>query len=122
MLIRQQAEFGKKIKRLFVRIIPGVLKQGVPVFFFLCIVILAVYGSGSGFSDKSLLILLRLLRYTAFFLALVSFFALAYAVRRLTKRRQKRFALYLALYLLSGVFGLSLAVFCTVIIAISAGN
>ena len=108
--------------KFFKRIMPGVIKAGMPVLFSLCVLILVIYGLGSSFSDKSLVILLRLLRYTAFLLALLSFFALAHAIRRLAGQRLIRFVLYTAACLLSGVFGLGLAVFCSVIIVLSAGN
>jgi len=104
------------------RSIPGVLKAGVPVLFSLCAAGLALFGFSGGFPDSALIILLRLLRYAASVLALLSLCALCYSIRRLTRQKLKRFALYTALYILSGLFGFALALTCSVIIVISAGS
>ena len=109
---------AKRFIHYLKRIIPGVLKAAVPVFFSLCIAALVMYGSG-GFSDRTQIIILNFLCYSASVLALLSLCALCYSVRRLARQKLKRFIIYITLCLLSGIFGMVLALICTLILVIS---
>jgi len=101
------------------RIIPGVLKAGVSVFLSLCIALLVLYSQGSFLSDASLVILLRLMRYSGALLAIMSVFAVGHNVWRIISRRLIRCVFFIIFYFFSGLFGLVLAVLGNVIIAIT---
>jgi len=113
------ATMAGKLLHYLKRIIPGVLKAGVPVLFSLCIAALLLFGGG--FSDTTLIFLLNFLRYGASVLAILSLFALAYSIRQLARHKLKRYVIYIIIYLLSGIFGLVLAIVCTMILVISGG-
>ena len=111
----------KRLIHYLMRSIPGVLQAGVPVFFSLCIAALLMYGSAA-FSDRTLIILLNFLRYGSSVLALLSLFALCYSIQRLARQKLKRIVFYIIAYFLSGIFGMVLAIICTLITVISGGT
>ena len=112
------------IKRRWV--ISGFVRNGVLVTFGLSIAILALYMAGSvpdtGFSDNTLFLLLRLLRYSSLILCAFSLFALAYSVQRIVNKPGIRNALILLLYFIIGLLGAGLAMLYSFIVAASEGN
>jgi len=112
------------IKRRWV--ISGFVRNGVLVTFGLSIAILALYMAGSvpdtGFSDNTLFLLLRLLRYSSLILCAFSLFAMAYKVKRMVDRPGIRNALSLFFYFIIGMLGAGLAMLYSFIVAASEGN
>jgi hypothetical protein len=107
-------------------IISGFVRNGVLVTFGISLAILALYMAGSmpdtGFSDNTLFLLLRLLRYSSLILCAFSLFAMAYKVRRLVNRPGIRNALSLLFYFIIGLLGAGLAMLYSFIVAASEGN
>jgi len=107
------------------QLIPGVLNVGVSVLFFLCICGLVIYGTGSRFSDTSLVFILNILRYLSIVLAFMSICALIFTVRQtVQKKKAGKLSFFwkimlIAAFLISGCFGLALMVLCNVIIVIA---
>jgi len=97
----------------------GVLKIAFPVFLCLTVGILAVYGSARWLPDTYLVLLLRILRYSAFIFAIVSFCALGYSVRLLIQSRKKRYVPLLFICLFCGFLGLILSLFGNGILVIT---
>ncbi|MDR2575738.1 MAG: hypothetical protein LBC52_04765 [Treponema sp.] len=107
-------------------IISGFVRNGVLVTLGLSLVILALYMAGSmpdmGFSDNTLFLLLRLLRYSSLLLSAFSLFAMAYKVRRLVNSPGIRNTLSLLFYFFIGMLGAGLAMLYSFIVAASEGN
>jgi hypothetical protein len=107
-------------------IISGFVRNGVLVTLALSLAILALYMAGSmpeaGFSDNTLFLFLRLLRYSSLFLCAFSLFALAYSVQRIVNNPGIRNALALFSYFITGFLGAGLAMLYSFIVAASEGN
>jgi len=107
-------------------IISGFVRNGVLATSGFSLVILALYMAGSmpdpGFSDNTLFLLLRLLRYSSLILCAFTLLALAYSVRRMVNRPTIRSALRLLLYFVIGLLGAGLAMLYSFIVAASEGN
>jgi hypothetical protein len=107
-------------------VISGFVRNGVLVTFGISLAILALYIAGSmpdtGFSDNTLFLLLRLLRYSSLILCAFSLFAMAYKVRRLVNSPGIRNALSLLFYFVIGLLGAGLAMLYSFIVAASEGN
>ena len=107
-------------------IISGFVRNGVLCTLALSLAIFALYLAGSmpdpGFSDKTLFLLLRLLRYSSLFLSAFSLFAMAYSVQRMVNNPGLRNALILFSYFVIGIFGAGLAMLYSFITAASEGN
>jgi len=107
-------------------IISGFVRNGVLVTFGLSLAILALYMAGSmpdmGFSDNTLFLLLRLLRYSSLLLCAFSLFAMAYSVQRMVNKPGIRNALSLFFYFMIGLLGAGLAMLYSFIVAASEGN
>ena len=104
---------------IFSQLIPGILKAAVPLLLCINIGILALYGAGTWLSDTSLRILLHIQCYSAAALALLSFCALAYTIRRLFQGLRIRFFILLVGYFICGLSGIVLVVLGTALIAIT---
>ncbi|MDR2922301.1 MAG: hypothetical protein LBU85_03035 [Treponema sp.] len=107
-------------------IISGFARNGVLVAFGLSLAILALYMAGSmpdtGFSDNTLFLLLRLLRYSSLILCAFSLFAMGYSVQRLVNNPGIRNALGMFLYFITGLLGAGLAMLYSFITAAAEGN
>jgi len=107
-------------------IISGFVRNGVLVTFGLSLAILVLYMVGSmpdtGFSDNTLFLLLRLLRYSSLILCAFSLLAMAYKVKRIVNRPGIRNALSLLFYFIIGLLGAGLAMLYSFIVAASEGN
>ena len=107
-------------------IISGFVRSGVLVTFALSLGIFALYMIGSmpdtGFSDNTLFLFLRLLRYSSLLLCVFSLFAMGYSVQRLVNHPGIRNALGLFLYFIIGLLGAGLATLYSFIVAASEGN
>ena len=107
-------------------IISGFVRNGVLVTLGLSLAILALYMAGSmpdtGFSDNTLFLFLRLLRYSSLFLCAFSLFALAYSVQRMVNKPGIRNVLALIYYFIIGLLGAGLAMLYSFIVAASEGN
>jgi hypothetical protein len=107
-------------------IISGFVRNGVLVIFVLSLAILALYMAGSmpdtGFSDNTLFLLLRLLRYSSLLLCAFSLFAMGYSVQRMVNNPSIRNALGLFSYFIIGLLGAGLAMLYSFIVAASEGN
>ena len=107
-------------------IISGFVRNGVLVTFVLSLAILALYMIGSmpdtGFSDNTLFLFLRLLRYSSLFLCAFSLFAMGYSVQRMVNHPGIRNALSLFSYFIIGLLGAGLAMLYSFIVAASEGN
>jgi hypothetical protein len=107
-------------------IISGLVRSGVLVTFALSLAILALYMIGSmpdtGFSDNTLFLFLRLLRYSSLLLCAFSLFAMGYSVQRMVNHPGIRNALGLFLYFIIGLLGAGLATLYSFIAAASEGN
>jgi hypothetical protein len=107
-------------------IISGYVKNGVLFNLGLSLAIFALYLAGSmpdpGFSDKTLFLLLRLLRYSSLILSAFSLFAMGYSVQRMVNNPGLRNALILFAYFVIGMFGAGLAMLYSFITAASEGN
>jgi hypothetical protein len=107
-------------------IISGFVRNGVLVTFGLSIAILALYTAGSmpdtGFSDNTLFLFLRLLRYSSLILCAFSLFAMAYSVQRMVNNPGIKNALSLFFYFIIGLLGAGLAMLYSFIAAASEGN
>jgi hypothetical protein len=107
-------------------IVSGFARNGVLSAFGLSIVILVLYMAGSmpdiGFSDKTLFLLLRLLRYSSLILCAFSLFAMAYSVQRMVNKPGIKNALAMFFYFIIGLLGAGLAMLYSLIIAASEGN
>jgi hypothetical protein len=107
-------------------IISGFVRNGVLVTFVLSLAILALYMTGSmpdtGFSDNTLFLLLRLLRYSSLLLCAFSLFAMGYSVQRMVNNPGIKNALGLFSYFIIGLLGAGLAMLYSFIVAASEGN
>ena len=107
-------------------IISGFVRNGVIVTLGLSLVILILYMAGSmpdtDFSDNTLFLFLRLLRYSSLLLCVFSLFAMAYSVRRMVNHPGIRNALRLFVYFIIGLLGAGLAMLYSFIVAASEGN
>jgi len=107
-------------------IISGFVRNGVIASSGLSIAILALYIAGSmpdtGFSDSTLFLLLRLLRYSSLLLCAFSLFAMGYSVQRMVNHPGIKNALRLFLYFIIGLLGAGLAMLYSFIVAASEGN
>jgi hypothetical protein len=107
-------------------IISGYVKNGVLVTLGLSLAILALYMAGcmpdTGFSDNTLFLLLRLLRYSSLLLSAFSLFAMAYKVKGLFNRPGIKSVLSLLFYFFIGVLGAGFAMLYSFIVAASEGN
>jgi len=107
-------------------IISGFVRNGVLVTFGLSLAIFALYMAGSmpdtGFSDNTLFLLLRLLRYSSLLLCAFSLFAMGYSVQRMVNRPGIKNALGLFFYFIIGLLGAGLAMLYSFIVAASEGN
>jgi len=107
-------------------IISGFVRNGVIASFGLSIAILVLYIAGSmpdtGFSDSTLFLLLRLLRYSSLLLCAFSLFAMGYSVQRLVNHPGIKNALSLFLYFIIGLFGAGLAMLYSFIGTVLEGN
>jgi len=102
------------------------VRKGVLAAFALSMLILAVYTAGSipdpGFSDRLLILLLRLQRYAWWLLCAFSLCAMGFSVRRLVYHPCVRSALGLSFYFFTGIMGAGFAMFNSMIIAAAGGN
>jgi len=107
-------------------VISGFVKNGVLVTFGLSLVILTLYMVGSmpdkGFSDNTLFLLLRLLRYSSLLLCAFALFAMAYSVKRMVNNPGIKNALRMFFYFIFGLLGAGLAMLYSFIVAASEGN
>jgi len=107
-------------------IISGFVRNGVIAASGLSLVILALYMGGSmpdtGFSDNTLFLLLRLLRYSSLLLCAFSLFAMAYSVQRMVNQPGIKNALRLFIYFIIGLLGAGFAMLYSFIVAASEGN
>ena len=107
-------------------IISGFVRNGVLVTFGLSIAIFTLYMIGSmpdtGFSDNTLFLLLRLLRYSSLILCAFSLLAMAYKVKRMVDSPGIKNALSLFVYFIIGMLGAGFAMLYSFIVAASEGN
>jgi hypothetical protein len=107
-------------------IFAGYARKGVQISLALSLTVFAVYLFGSipdsGFSDRVLFFLLRLLRYTSLFLCAFSLFALGFGVHRLVYFPGLRSALNLFLYFAVGLLGAVLSMLDSFIVVATGGN
>jgi len=107
-------------------IISGFVRNGVIASFGLSIVILVLYMAGSmpdtGFSDNTLFLLLRLLRYSSLILCAFSLFAMGYSVQRMVHSPGIKNVLRLFLYFFIVLIGAGLAMLYSLITAALEGN
>jgi len=107
-------------------IISGFVRNGVLITLGFSLAILALYMAGSmpdtDFSDNTLFLLLRLLRYSSLLLCAFSLLAMAYSVKRIVNRPGIRNGLSLFFYFITGFLGAGLAMFYSFIVAASEGN
>jgi hypothetical protein len=107
-------------------IISGFVRNGVLASLFFSLVIFAIYIAGSmpetGFSDNTLFILLRLLRYSSLLLCAFSLLAMGYSVQRMVNKPGVKNALSLFAYFIIGLLGAGLAMLYSFITAASEGN
>jgi len=117
-------KWHKTIERRW--IVSGFGRNGVLVTLGLSLAILALYMIGSmpdtSFSDNTLFLLLRLLRYSSLVLCAFSLFAMAYSVRHIVDHPGLRSALSLFFYFIVGLLGAGLAMLYSFIVAASEGN
>ena len=125
---KQPPDIKEKWKDVMERrwIISGLIKKGVLVTFALSLAILALYMIGStpdtGFSDSTLFLFLRLLRYSSLLLCAFSLFAMGYSVQRMVNHPGIRNALGLFFYFIISLLGAGLAMLYSFIVAASEGN
>jgi len=107
-------------------IFPDFVRKGVRAALALTLFIFAVYLAGSmpdpGFSDRTLFLLLRLLRYASLLLCAFSLFALGFSVSRMVNHPNARNVLGLFFYFMTGILGAGFAMLNSMIIAASGGN
>jgi multisubunit Na+/H+ antiporter MnhB subunit len=107
-------------------IISGFVRNGVIAASGLSLAILILYMAGSmpdtGFSDNTLFLLLRLLRYSSLLLCAFTLFAMAYSVQRMVNHPGIRSVLRLLVYFIIGLFGAGFAMLYSFIVAASEGN
>jgi hypothetical protein len=107
-------------------IISSFVKNGVLVTFGISLAILTLYMVGSmpdtGFSDNTLFLLLRLLRYSSLILSAFSLLAMGYSVQRMVNSPGIKNALVLFFYFFIGLLGAGLAMLYSFIVAASEGN
>jgi hypothetical protein len=102
--------------------LPGMV-QGALIFCLgLSLAVLGLYLLGSGFTDTSLLFLLRVLRYLSFLVCLLSLCAMAFGIRGMIEKPRFRQALGIILYFASGTAGALLVLACAFMLAASGGN
>jgi type VI protein secretion system component VasF len=107
-------------------IISGFVRNGVIASFGLSLVFLTLYMVGSmpdtDFSDNTLFLLLRLLRYSSLILCAFALFAMAYSVRRMVNNPGVRNAFRIFIYFIIALIGAGLAMLYSFIVAASEGN
>ena len=107
-------------------IISGFVRNGVLLAFILSIALFTIYLTGSkpdtGFSDNTLFLLLRLLRYSSLLLCAFSLLAMSYSVQRMVNKPGFKSALIMFLYFIIGLLGAGLAMLYSFIAAASEGN
>jgi len=107
-------------------IISGFGRNGVLASLLLSLAIFILYMIGSmpdiDFSDNTLFMLLRLLRYSSLLLCAFSLFAMGYSVQRIVNKPGLKTALTLFLYFIAGLLGAALAMLYSFIAAASEGN
>jgi hypothetical protein len=111
------------------KMFPVFLKTTALFAFFLSLFTAAFYAAGTAqeFTDKTQLFLLRLLSVLGLFLALVSFYGMAYKgyrflFRNTAKGGKFHFFSGICLYLILGVFGVLLAFFASFVSVMAGGN
>jgi hypothetical protein len=101
-------------------------RKGVYLFLVLSLAVFAVYLFGSvpdsGFSDRMLFFLLRLLRYTSLLLCAFAFFSLGFSVHHLVHFPGLRNVLVLFLYFTIGIAGAILSMLDSIIVVATGGN
>jgi hypothetical protein len=107
-------------------VISGFVRNGVLVTLGLSLAILALYMAGSmpdtGFSDNTLFLLLRLLRYSSLLLCAFTLFAMAYSVKRMVNNPGIKNVFRMFIYFIIGLLGAGLAMLYSFIVAASEGN
>jgi hypothetical protein len=101
---------------------PWVFRGGIPATLFFCISTLALYMAGGSFTDKALFSLLRLLRFLACLLVILSLCALGTSIFRMAQNPHARHLLNIALCLFSGILGAALLVFSSFIAMAAEGS
>ncbi|GHV96557.1 hypothetical protein AGMMS50293_28770 [Spirochaetia bacterium] len=102
--------------------IPALIKGGLVFTLGLTIFTLILYTLGIHFTDRTLFLLLRVLRYLAFLVCLFSLCALGFSIRLMIRGHWIRRIPGICLYLLTGTFGAILVIFNSFIIALAGGN
>ena len=101
-------------------------RKGVYLFLVLSLAVFAVYLFGSvpdsGFSDRMLFFLLRLLRYTSLLLCAFAFFSLGFSVHHLVHFPGLRNVLVLFFYFTIGIAGAILSMLDSIIVVATGGN
>jgi len=107
-------------------IISGFVRNGVLFALLLSIAIFILYMVGSlpdmGFSDNTLFLLLRLLRYSSLLLCAFSLLSMSYSVQRIVNNPGLKNALILFSYFIIGLLGAGFAMLYSFIAAASEGN
>jgi hypothetical protein len=96
---------------------------GLLIFsFFISITALVVYCAESDFSDKTLFLLLFVLRYSSFLLCLCSVFLLIAGIRDMIRNPSVVSAAMLVLFLCGILYGAGIIIFDALIITFSGGK
>jgi len=107
-------------------IISGFVRNGVLVTFGISLAILTLYMAGSmpdtDFSDNTLFLFLRLLRYSSLILCAFAIFAMGYSVQRMVNNPGIKNAFRIFFYFIIGLIGAGLAMLYSFIVAASEGN
>jgi len=107
-------------------IISGFVRNGVISALGLSLALLVLYMAGSvpdtGFSDATLFLLLRLLRYSSLLLCAFALFAMGYSVQRMVNEPGIRNAFRLFVYFIIALLGAGFAMLYSFIVAASEGN
>jgi len=107
-------------------IFAGYAKKGVRISLALSLALFAVYllgsASASGFSDRLLFLLLRILRYTSLLLCAFSVFSMGFSVHRLVHFPGIRGVLSLFFYFFVGLLGAIFSMFDSLIVVATGGN
>jgi hypothetical protein len=102
------------------------IRKGVLYAFALSGTIFAVYVTGNipdpGFSDATLFLLLRLLRYASLLLCALSLCALGFSVHRVVEYPRLRNVLGIGFYFFTGLVGAVLSMLNSFIVAAAGGN
>jgi hypothetical protein len=106
-------------------IFSGFLKKGVRYALVLSLIIFGLYSAGSipdpGFSDRTLFLLLQMLRYVSLLLCVFSLFSLGFRVRRFVHHPHLHNIPGILFYFAIGMLGAFLAMLNSLIIVTTGG-